>query len=523
MSGLYQVSTSPHTRGKLDTQKVMLDVQIALIPAAVMGVINYGFRALLVILLAMASAYASEALFCIAAKRELTIRDLSAGVTGLLLALCLSPSVPWYIPVLGSAFAILFVKCFFGGLGKNFMNPALAARCFLLISFGSVMTNYSVSDAVSSATPLASLLQDKTVNLSSMFWGSASGVIGSSVFALLLGGIYLILVDAISWEIPVSILVSFAAFIAIFGRHGLDPMYIIAHIFGGSAVMSAFFMATDPVTNPVSPAGQLLYGVIIGILTGIFRLYGSAADSGSYAVIVANLVTPLIDEYFITLPFGYRKNAQVDKNVGMSRAFSPKMLGPAVSLFVITILAGVGLAGVFNMTRGTIEEQELKAKLASYGTVLTEAETFEYDESLNTAVAELGGKVYGTDFGRSYINEIAVGKNAAGETVGHVVSVTSADGFDGNITLSLGVGTDGVIRGIEFTELAETAGMGMRCAEPEFKDQFAGVSVEQFVLNKAGGSTEDYEIDSVSGASVSSGAVVNAVNAALDFIHANVG
>ena len=523
MSALYQVSTSPHVRGKLDTQKVMLDVQIALVPAAVLGIRNYGWKALAVILLAMASAYGSEALFCIIAKRELTIRDLSAGVTGLLLALCLPPSVPWYIPVLGSAFAILFVKCFFGGLGKNFMNPALAARCFLLISFGSVMTNYSVSDAVSGATPLANLLAGKTVDLSAMFWGSASGVIGSSVFGLLIGGVYLIVVEAISWEIPVSILASFSVFIAIFGGHGLDPMFILAHIFGGSAIMSAFFMATDPVTNPVSPAGQLLYGILIGVLTGIFRLFGSAADSGSYAVIVANLATPLIDEYFIVLPFGYRKNAQTDKNTGAGQAISAKLFKPAVNLFVITLIAGIGLAGVFNMTRGTIEEQELKAKLNSYKTVLQDAAEFDYDENLSAAVEALGGKVYGADFGRSYINEVAVGKNEAGETVGYVVSATSSDGFDGNITLSLGIGADHVIRGIEFTELNETAGMGMRCAEPEFKDQFAGVSVDQFTLNKAGGSTADNEIDSVSGASVSSGAVVNAVNAALDFLRANIG
>ncbi len=523
MSALYQVSNSPHVRGRLDTRRVMLDVQIALIPAAVMGVINYGFKAFLVILLAMGSAYGSEALFCLVSRREMSIRDLSAGVTGLLLALCLSPSVPWYIPVLGSAFAILFVKCFFGGLGKNFMNPALAARCFLLISFGSAMTNYSVSDAVSSATPLANLLADKTVDMSALFWGSASGVIGSSVFALLLGGLYLIIVDAISWELPVSIIGSFAVFILLFGGHGADPMYILAHIFGGSVIMSAFFMATDPVTNPVSPAGQLLYGVIIGLLTGIFRLYGSAADSGSYAVIVANLLTPLIDEYFIVLPYGFRKNAEADKNILSDRAFSPKMLGPACNLVIITLIAGLGLAAVFNMTRGTIEEQELRAKLKSYSTVLEDAAEFEYDDALDAAVEALGGKPYGADFGRSYINEIAVGRDEAGETAGYVVSVTSADGFDGNITLSLGIGTDNVIRGIEFTELAETAGMGMRCAEPAFKDQFSGVSVDQFVLNKAGGSTADNEIDSVSGASVSSGAVVNAVNAALSFIHANVG
>ncbi len=517
----FQVSTSPHTRSRLSTGRVMTDVIISLMPAAIMGIVNYGYRAFIVELLAVVSAVAAEALFCVCAKKELTIKDGSAAVTGLLLALCLSPAVPLHLPVLGSIFAILFVKCFFGGLGKNFMNPALAGRCFLLISFSGAMTNYSLTDAVSSATPLASLLEGNTVNLTSMFIGSANGVIGSSILALLIGGLYLIVVDAITWEIPVATIGAFAIFVAIFDKHGVDPMYVGAHLLGGGIVMGAFFMATDPVTSPVTSTGQLLYGAIVGILAGIFRIFASSADSVSYAIIISNLATPLIDEYIVPLPFGFRKNAQVGR--GGDRAFKPAMLKPALNLVVITVLAGVGLAGVFNMTRGTIEEQELKKKLNSYKTVLQGAEEFEYDEALASAVESLGGKPYGTDFGRSYINEVAVGRDASGEAVGYVVSATSADGFDGNITLSLGIGTDGMIEGIEFTELNETAGMGMRCAEPAFKDQFAGVSVDRFTLNKAGGSTADNEIDSVSGASVSSGAVVNAVNAALDFIHTNVG
>ncbi len=522
MSGIYyQVSASPHVRNRLSTGRVMLDVIISLIPAACAGVINYGTRALAVILLSVGTAVLSEAAFDLIAKKGMTVKDGSAVVTGLLLALCLSPSVPWFIPVLGSVFAIIFVKSFFGGLGRNFMNPALAARCFLLISFSGIMTNYSMSDAVSSATPLASLLEDRAVNLTSMFLGSASGVIGSSILALLIGGVYLIAARAISWEIPVSFLLVFALFIGLFGGHWSDPSFVLAHLMGGGTVLGALFMATDPVTSPVTSVGMLIYGAAAGLLTGLFRVFATAADSTSYAIIIANLLTPLLDEFIIPKPFGFREQERdPDKE---SRPFTAKLLKPAVNLLLITAIAGIGLAAAFNVTKDTIAEQELKKKLQSYSSVLPGAETFEIDENSAALIESMQGSVYGTDFGRAYINEVAVGKDAAGGTAGYVISVTSADGYDGRITLSLGVDTEGVTQGIEFTELNETAGMGMRCDEPGFKDQFRGVDVERFTLNKAGGSTADDEIDSVSGASVSSGAVVNAVNAALDFLHKNIG
>ena len=521
MSVSYNVSASPHTRSRLSTGRVMLDVVISLLPAAAVGVWHFGFGALLVILASIGTAVITEFLFGKAAKRDLSINDGSAVVTGLLLALCLSPAVPLYIPILGSAFAILFVKCFFGGIGRNIMNPALAGRCFLLISFSGTMTNYAYSDAVSSATPLVDLLDERTVNLSEMFLGTSTGVIGCSIFALLIGAIYLLVIDAITWEIPAAAIGVFALFIGLFGGHGFDPMYILAHILGGGIVMGAFFMATDPVTSPVTTTGQLAYGALIGFLAGVFRVFATAADSVSYAIIIANLTTPLIDEFIVPLPFGFRKNAQAGN--GGAQSFSRKMVRPAINLLIITIFAGVGLAGVYNATKGAIEEQKRLAKLASYQEVLPEAETLGYDDDLDAAVTALDGQVYGTDFGKAYINEVIVGKDASDAVVGYVVSATSGDGFDGDITLSLGIDTEGTIQGIAFTELNETAGMGMRAAEPEFKDQFAGRDVEMFELNKAGGSTGDDEIDSISGASITSAAVVNAVNAALDFLHANVG
>lgn len=511
MSQLYNVSSSPHVRSRLTTGHVMYDVILALMPATVVGVYHHGFHAFMVVAVSILSAVMTEFIFDYIAGRPNTLKDGSAVVTGLLLALCLPPGVPLYIPYAGSLFAILVVKCFFGGLGHNFMNPALAGRCFLLISFGSVVTDFSV-DGVSSATLLAELSAGKAVNITETFLGFGNGVIGGSVAALALGGLYLWVIGGITFEIPTAAIVSFLAFMALFGGQGFDPLFLLAHLCGGGIVMGAVFMATDPVTSPVTSTGQLVFGALTGVLSGVFRVFGSAADSVSYAIIIANLAVPLIDEFCVPVPYGYRNQSTEKKGIPKS----------AVTLCVITLIAGVCLSGVYGMTKETIEQQQMAANVASYQEVCPSAEQFEYDDTLSAAVAALDGEIYGTDFGKVYINEMVVGKDASGNVAGYVISVTSADGFDGNITLSAGILEDGTLSGISFTELNETAGMGMRCAEDEFKNQFSGVKAEQFTLNKAGGSAAENEIDSVSGASISSGAVVNAVNAALDFYAANV-
>lgn len=515
MNRLYNVSSSPHIRSRLSTGQVMYDVILALMPAAFFGVYRFGFHAFLVIAVSVLSAVLTEAVFDHIAKKPNTVKDGSAVVTGLLLALCLPAGVPLYIPYIGSLFAILVVKCFFGGLGKNFMNPALAGRCFLLISFSGTVTNFAV-DGMSSATPLVDLAAGKAVDLTGMFLGYTNGVIGCSIAALLLGGLYLWVTGGITFEIPAASLISFSLFIALFGGQGFDPLFILANLCGGGMVMGALFMATDPVTSPVTSAGQLLYGAVIGILSGLFRVFGSAADSVSYAIIISNMLTPLIDEISVPKPFGYRnqRTAGGEEKKGIPRS--------ALILCVITLIAGICLSGVYALTKTAIEEQQMAANAASYQEVCPDAQEFGYDDSITAAVDALNGEVYGTEFGNAYINEVVVGKDSSGSVAGYVISATSADGFDGNITVAVGISADGTVNGISFTELNETAGMGMLCGEAEFKDQFSGVSVDRFTLNKAGGSTADDEIDSVSGASISSGAVVNAVNAALDFYAANM-
>ena len=251
----------------------------------------------------------------------------------------------------------------------------------------------------------------------------------------------------------------------------------------------------------------------MGILAGLFRVFGTAADSFSYAIILSNMVVPFIDKLPIPKPLGYKSGEYKEREF-------PKA---AVNLTVITLVAGLALSSVYMITKDKIEEQKLAASAASYKEVCPDAESFENDAAITAAVDALGGEVYDYDrFGKTYINNAIVGKKADGSDAGYVISVTSGDGFEGNITLSVGLSTDGTVYGIAFTELNETAGMGMLCGEDNFKSQFSGVKTDSFILNKAGGSTEDNEIDSVSGASTSSGAIVNAVNTALDFYAANM-
>ena len=290
MSDLMKVSSNPHVRSKTDTSSIMLTVVIALLPAAGFGIYNFGLDALILILVTVASTVLTELLFEKICKRKITIGDYSAVVTGLLLALNLPASAPWWIGVVGGVFAILVVKMLFGGLGQNFMNPALGGRCFLLISFTSIMTNFDC-DAYAGATPLANLKAGESVNILDMVIGRTSGTIGeTSMIAIVAGACILILMGIIDLRIPGCYIVSFVAFISIFGGHGLDAAYISAHLAGGGLMLGAFFMATDYVTRPITKNGQYLFGILLGILTGIFRIFGPSSEGVSYAIIIGNLL-----------------------------------------------------------------------------------------------------------------------------------------------------------------------------------------------------------------------------------------
>ena len=306
MSGLLKVSSNPHIRSKVTTNGIMMAVVIALLPAAGYGIYHFGPRALMIILLSIASTVGTEFLFGLY-KKKMTITDLSAVVTGLLLAMNLPVSAPWWMPVMGGVFAILVVKMLFGGLGQNFMNPALAARCFLLISFPAQMTNFTY-DTFTGATPLAALKAGESVNVMDMIIGRTAGTIGeTSVIALVIGACILILLGIIDLRIPGSYIVTFVLFVGLFGGHGFDPTYLSAQVTGGGLMLGAFFMATDYVTRPITIKGQYVFGIFLGIMTGIFRIFGPAAEGVSYAIILGNLIVPLIEKITWPKAFGKRR------------------------------------------------------------------------------------------------------------------------------------------------------------------------------------------------------------------------
>ena len=287
---MLNVSSSPHVRDNSSTRRIMLDVCIALLPACIFGIVNFGMRALAVLVVSVITCVVSEYLFEYFMHRPITVGDLSAVVTGLLLGMNMPHTIPLWIVMLGSVFAIIVVKQLFGGLGQNFMNPALAARCFLLISFAGRMTSFTY-DGVTGATPLALLKSGESVNVLSMFLGTTAGVIGeTSTVAILVGALYLIIRKVITPLIPMVYLAVFSVFILLFGGHGFDMTYLAAELCGGGLVLGAFFMATDYVTSPVNTVGRIVYGIILGILTGLFRIFGNSAEGVSYAIILSNIL-----------------------------------------------------------------------------------------------------------------------------------------------------------------------------------------------------------------------------------------
>jgi len=300
-----KVSSSPHVRDKATTGSIMLMVVIALLPATFFGIYNFRHEhAWLLVLVTTAAAVLTEYIYERALHKPITVRDCSALVTGLLLALNLPPTLPVWMGALGSIFAILVVKQLFGGLGQNFMNPALGARCFLLICFTGRMTTFTY-DTVTGATPLAALKAGESVDTMSMLLGNTAGTIGeTSVIALLAGAIILLWTGIIDLRIPGTYIVTFVVFILLFGGHGFDLQYVTAHLCGGGLMLGAWFMATDYVTSPITKRGQIVYGICLGILTGLFRLFGGSAEGVSYAIIISNLLVPLVEKVTLPKPFG---------------------------------------------------------------------------------------------------------------------------------------------------------------------------------------------------------------------------
>lgn len=309
MNKLLNVTSSPHVRSGVTTKNIMYDVAIAMIPATVWGVMQFGLYSLLVVAATVLSCVLSEYVFEVLMKKPVTISDGSALVTGMILGLNMPPSIPIWMPVLGGVFSIIVVKQLYGGLGQNFMNPALAGRCFLLISFAGSMNSFidPMTNAVSGATPLAVLKDGGSYDLAAMFLGKIPGTIGEiSTLALLIGAAYLLAKKVISIRIPGTYILTFAVFAFIFGRQDLG--YVLAEICGGGLIFGAFFMATDYVTSPITPKGQIIFGICLGILTGLFRLFGGSSEGVSYAIIFCNILVPLIEK--VTLPTAFGKGGK---------------------------------------------------------------------------------------------------------------------------------------------------------------------------------------------------------------------
>ena len=311
------VSAPPHIYGKDTTTRRMRDVLIALAPAGLLGIWYYGIPGLVTIVIAIAAAVVAEALYQKIAGKKVTINDLSAVLTGLLLAFNLPPAVPFWIPIIGSFFAIIVVKQLFGGLGQNFINPALGARAFLLASFPIHMTNWTFAeDSIASATFLARLKLEPYFSptqadyLETLFWKIGGSLGETSAVALIAGGVFLLVRRVINWRIPVFFIGSFAIFAFIFGRDGLfTGQYILFEVLTGGLMLGAFFMATDYATTPIAPIGKIIMGVGCGFLAVMIRFHSGFPEGVCYAILIMNIFVPFIDKYARPRIYGRRKKA----------------------------------------------------------------------------------------------------------------------------------------------------------------------------------------------------------------------
>ena len=307
------VASSPHIRGNFKTRRIMLDVVIALLPAMVVGICMHGIRSLLVTVVAIASCVGSEWLYSLVTKKRNTNVDGSAVVTGMLLAMTLPATVPYWLVIVGSAFAIIFVKALCGGLGQNIFNPALSARGFMMLIAPAYMARFEGLDGVTAATPLHHMVMPSLPEESilDMFLGICPGSIGEvSALALLIGGAYLVYRKVISVRIPAAYLGTVAVLTLAFSKTGDPVSWMLYSLFSGGVMLGAIFMATDYATSPVTPVGQIIYGIGCGVLTVIFRYFGLFPEGVTYAILLMNAFVWLIDRYTAPRRFGVKKGGK---------------------------------------------------------------------------------------------------------------------------------------------------------------------------------------------------------------------
>ncbi|MBE5944683.1 MAG: RnfABCDGE type electron transport complex subunit D [Lachnospiraceae bacterium] len=547
-----KVSASPHVRSKDNTSDIMFDVIIALVPATIFGIWQFGSHAAILVAACMISAVLFEALYQYGMKKKITVSDCSAALTGLLLALNLPPTLPVWMAVVGSAFAIIIVKQLFGGLGQNFMNPALAARCFLVLTFGRFMTNF-VIDGVTAATPLARLKMGLPIDLGNMFFGNIAGTIGeTSAIALLIGAAYLLIKRIIAPTIPLIYIGTFAICIVIYAiTQDFEVLdYTLAHLCGGGLMLGAWFMATDYVTSPITTKGKVVFGIILGLLTFVLRIFGSTPEGVSYAIIFSNLLVPLIEKATVPKAFGqgadikkedkkskkdkvdeedsksddredknilpdYTKETKKDKESKTKSKMDLKSIVKAIAaIFVITLIMGAALGVVYNITKDPIAETKEKAKQEAYETVFPSADRVVVEELDYASINELFHQFTSDDI---TMDELGIAVDSSNNALGYVITVTNSAGYNGDIQMMVGIDFSGVIQGISFLTLNETVGFGMEAENEKFLNQFIGKKVELFSYTKTG-SNSPSEIDAISGATITTSAVVDSVNAVLIFV-----
>ncbi len=296
MDNLLHLSASPHIHSTHSTRRVMMEVALSLLPAAIAGVIIFGLRALAVIAICIGTCVFSEFVFNAIIKKEQSIDDFSAVVTGLLLALNLPANIPFWQAVVGSVFAIVVVKCCFGGIGKNIVNPAITGRVFMLVAFGEMAKGaFPTVDTVSSATPLATLAESGAhPDFMTLFFGNYGGAIGETcTLALIIGGVYLMIRHIITWHLPVAFIGT--VFLFTFVLVDFNAATALAYTLSGGLFIGAIFMATDYVTSPATWSGQILFGFLAGIITVMIRMFGNYPEGVSFAILLMNILTPYID------------------------------------------------------------------------------------------------------------------------------------------------------------------------------------------------------------------------------------
>ena len=307
------VASSPHIRGDFKSSRIMFDVMLALVPAMVVGIWMHGFRSLVVTLVSIASCVCLEWLYSVVTKTRNTVIDGSALVTGMLLAMTLPATVPYWLVVVGAAFAIIFVKALCGGLGQNIFNPALSARGFMMLIAPAYMVRFEGIDGVTAATPLHHMVMPALPEESilDMFLGKCPGSIGEiSALALLCGGAYLVYRKVISVRIPAAYIGSVAVLTLVFSKTDAPFAWMLYSLFSGGLMLGAIFMATDYATSPVTAKGQIIYGIGCGVLTVVFRYFGLFPEGVTYAILLMNALVWIIDRYTAPRRFGVKKGGK---------------------------------------------------------------------------------------------------------------------------------------------------------------------------------------------------------------------